>query len=238
MGRFSGRGALHGEKEFLIGYDDAVQGARPAVLIFHDWSGPGPNFRDRAETLARMGYVAFAADIYGRGVRPKDNKEAAAVAGIFNKDRQLKRARARAGMEVLLKNTLTDPAQVAAIGYCFGGAVALELARSGANLAGVVTFHGSLATPTPEDALAIKAKVLVLHGADDPFVPPAQVAAFEDEMRQGGVDWQMVLFGGAVRSFSIPTAGSDKSSGAAYDEKAARRSWEQMKLFLEEVFKK
>jgi dienelactone hydrolase len=136
-----------------------------------------------------------------------------------------------------MNHELTDPNRVAAIGYCFGGTTVLELARSGAPITGVVSFHGGLSTPNPNDAKNIKAKVLALHGADDPNVPPKEVAAFEEEMRQGGVDWQLIAYGGAVHSFTDWNAGNDNSKGAAYNERADRRSWEAMKQFFAELFK-
>jgi dienelactone hydrolase len=142
-----------------------------------------------------------------------------------------------AGLQILANHSLTDRKKIAAIGYCFGGMTVLELARSGADVTGVVSFHGALATPHPEDARNIKAKVLVLHGADDPNVPMAQVTAFQDEMRKAKVDWQMIFYGGAVHSFTNPDAGSDSSRGVAYNEKADRRSWEHMMLFFAELFK-
>jgi dienelactone hydrolase len=229
----------HGETtlEGYLAYDDSTQIKRPGVIVIHEWMGPNPYVRKRAEQLARLGYVAFAIDMYGKGVRPKDANEAAALAGIYRADRQLMRARANAGLEVLKKHRLTDVRQMAAIGYCFGGGTALELARGGAEVAGVVSFHGNLDTPNPADAKNIKGKVLVLHGADDPFVPPQQVSAFQEEMRQAKVDWQMVIYGGAVHSFTNPGAGSDPAKGAAYNEKADRRSWEVMKLFFSEIFR-
>ena len=220
-----------------LAWDDAVQGKRPGVLIVHEWTGVGDYVQMRARKLAEMGYVAFAADIYGKGVRPKTPQEAAAQAGNYKKDRKLMRARVLAGLEVLRKNPLCDPKRIAAIGYCFGGTCVLELARSGADIAGVVSFHGGLDTPTPEDAKNIKCKVLVLHGGDDPHVPRKDVEAFEDEMRAGGVDWQLVVYGGAVHSFTNPAAGNDKSKGAAYDARADRRSWEAMKAFFAEILK-
>ena len=224
------------ELEGFMVYDDAAQGKRSGVLIVHDWMGNGEFSKKRAEELAAMGYVAFACDIYGKGVRPKDRTEASAQAGKFKSDRALLRARVNAGLEVLKKNPNVDGARTAAMGYCFGGTTVLELARSGAEVAGVVSFHGGLSTPTPEDAKNIKAKVLVLHGADDPFVKPEEVLAFEDEMRKAGVDWQLVSYGGSVHSFTNPAAGNDNSKGAAYNEKANRRSWEDMKDFFNEIF--
>ena len=146
--------------------------------------------------------------------------------------------RAQAGLEVLREHPLCDSPRIAVIGYCFGGGVALELARSGADTAGVVSFHGSLSTPDPGDAKNIKAKVLVLHGADDPHVSMKDVTAFQEEMRTAGVDWQMILYGGAVHAFTSPDAGDDPSRGAAYNAKADRRSWEAIKHFFAEIFKK
>jgi len=222
--------------EGYLVYDDAIKGARPGILVVHDWMGLGPYAKMRADQLAELGYAAFAIDMYGKGIRPKDSKEASAQASIYRKDRGLMRSRARAGLDVLMSQPLVDARRIAAIGYCFGGSTVLELARSGADIAGVVSFHGNLDTPRPEDTRNIKAKVLVLHGADDPFVPEKDVAAFQEEMRQAKVDWQMVIYGGAVHSFSNPNSGDDPSTGAAYDEKADKRSWEAMRVFFEELF--
>jgi dienelactone hydrolase len=218
-------------------YDDAIQGKRPAVLVVHQWKGLGDYEKKRAEMLAKLGYNVFAADIYGKGIRPQSPQAAGAEAGKYKNDRALLRSRVRAGLDVLMTHELTDPKRVAAIGYCFGGTTVLELARSGADIVAVVSFHGGLSSPAPADAKNIKAKVLALHGADDPNVPPKEVAAFEDEMRQGGVDWQLIAYGGAVHSFTDWNAGSDNSKGAAYNERADRRSWEAMKQFFAEAFK-
>jgi len=218
-------------------YDDAVHGKRPAVLVVHQWKGLGEYEKKRAEMLARLGYNVLAADIYGKGVRPQAPSAAGAEAGKYKNDRALLRARVRAGFDLLASHELTDPKRIAAIGYCFGGTTVLELARSGAELTGVVSFHGGLGSPTPADARNIKGKVLALHGADDPNVPAAEVAGFEAEMRQAGVDWQLVAYGGAVHSFTDWSAGTDNSRGAAYNERADRRSWEAMKQFFAELFK-
>jgi len=229
----------HGDTDLrgYLAYDDSVQVRKPGVLVIHDWMGEGPFDRNVSEKLAKMGYVAFSADIYGVGVRPKNGQEAGAQAGIYRKDRALMRTRADAALQVLLDNDRVDRDRVAAMGYCFGGGVALELARSGAPLAGVVSFHGNLDTPDPSDAKNIKGKVLVMHGADDPNVPQDQVLAFQKEMRDAGVDWQFIAYGGAVHAFTNPAAGNDNSRGAAYNEKADRRSWQAMKDFFEEIFK-
>lgn len=186
--------------------------------------------------LAGLGYVALTADIYGKGVRPRNAQEAQAEAGKFHQDRELLRARARAGLDFLTGRPETDPARLAVMGYCFGGGASLELARSGAPVKGVVTFHGSLSTATPEDAKNIKGKVLVLHGADDPYVKQSDVTAFMDEMRKGGVDWELVQYSGAVHAFTIKGAGNDNSKGAAYNAEADRRSWQAMKDFFHEIF--
>ena len=223
--------------EGFVAWDDALPGVRPGVLVVHQWMGLTDYEKHRAEMLAQLGYVAFCADIYGKGVRPQNTTEAGALAGKYKSDRQLLRARVNAGLDALRQQPLVDPGHLAAIGYCFGGTTVLELARSGAELNGVVSFHGGLDAPNPDDGKNIKCKVLVLHGADDPFSSPQDIAALENEMRQGGVDWQLVKFGGAVHAFTQPLAGNDNSKGAAYNEKADRRSWEYMKLFFNEIFK-
>lgn len=214
------------------------QGAKkkPAILIVHEWTGLGPYVKKRAEKLAQLGYVAFAADIYGKGVRPTTPDEAGKTAGIYKGNRPLMRARVQAALAELKKQSQVDSQKIAAIGYCFGGTTVLELARSGADVKGVVSFHGGLQTPTPGDAKNIKAKVLVLHGADDPYVNAEEVKAFEDEMRGGFVDWQLIKYSGAVHSFTNPNAGNDPSKGAAYDKNADKRSWIAMKMFFQELF--
>lgn len=225
--------------EGYLAYDDAVVKKRPGVLVIHEWKGLGPYEKSRAEQLAALGYVAFAADIYGKGVRPATAELAAAEAGKYRgTDRSLLRSRAQAGLAKLASFSEVDPDQLAVIGYCFGGTAALELARSGAGLRGTVSFHGGLNTPMPADALKIRGRVLVLHGADDPYVPPTEIASFQQEMRLAKVDWQMNYYGGAVHSFSNPNSGNDPSKGAAYHEKADKRSWEAMKQFFVEIFGK
>jgi len=222
--------------EGYLAYDDASMEKRPAVLIVHEWTGIGPYVKRRAEQLAELGYVAFAIDIYGKGIRPANAEEAAKQAGIYRADRQLMRRRAAAGLEQVKKCSMVDPDRIAAIGYCFGGGVVLELARSGADLKGVISFHGNLDTPNPEDAKNIRGKVLVLHGADDPHISAEQIAAFQKEMRDAKVDWEMIFYGNAVHSFSNPDSGSDPSTGAAYNKEADMRSWEAMKEFFKEIF--
>ncbi len=233
IGYRDGDAALEG----YLAYDKSALGPGPGVLVAHEWWGLVDYAKKRAEQLAALGYIAFALDMYGKGITTDDPERAGKLAGKYKADRKLMRSRALAGLNALKGHAPVDPKRIAAIGYCFGGTAVLELARSGADIAGVVSFHGGLATPHPEDARSIKAKVLALHGADDPLAPAAEVAAFQEEMRRGGVDWQMILYGGAVHSFTSPAAGNDPSSGVAYDEKADRRSWEAMKLFFDELFR-
>ena len=222
--------------EGVLVWDDAVKGARPGVLVVHQWMGLTDYEKHRAEQLAGLGYVAFCADIYGKGVHPKDTKEAGAEATKYKSDRALLRQRVNAALTELKSSKLVDAKRVAAIGYCFGGTTVIELARSGAELNGIVSFHGGLDSPTPADGKNIKCKVLVCHGADDPYVKAADLAAFEEEMRAANVDWTLIKFGGAVHAFTQPLAGNDNSKGAAYNEKADRRSWAAMKLFFAGIF--
>ena len=210
---------------------------RPAVLVVHQWKGLSDYEKKRAEMLAKLGYTVFAVDIYGKGVRPNNQQDAGAEAAKYKENRALLRARVNAGLDVLKNHPLTDPQRIAAIGYCFGGTTVLELARSGADISGVVSFHGGLSTPAPADAKNIKCKVLACHGADDPNVPQKEVEAFEEEMRQGKVDWQLIAYGGAVHAFTDWNAGNDNSKGVAYNEKADKRSWEAMKQFFSELFR-
>lgn len=223
--------------EGYLAYDDAFEGKRPGVAVVHEWWGLNAYVKKRADQLGRMGYVAFALDMYGKGEMTKDAKQAGEWSAVFKNDRAFGRARAAAGLAVLKGHPLADARRVVAIGYCFGGAMALEMARGGADIGGAVSFHGSLDTPMPAESGAVKAKVLVLHGGDDPFVPQAQVAAFEDEMRKAGADWQVNVYSGTVHSFTNPEADGYGLEGVAYNEKADRRSWEAMKLFLAEIFK-
>jgi dienelactone hydrolase len=217
-------------------YDDAIKGKRPGVMVVPEWMGLVSLTRQKAEEVAKLGYVALAVDMYGEGKTAKDSQEAAQLAGALRRDRPLMRARAQAALEALRRHARVDGDRLAVMGYCFGGGVALELARSGAPLRGTVSFHGNLDTPNPADARNIKGQVLVLHGADDPLVPAEQVAAFQSEMRNAKVDWQMNSYGGAVHSFTNPQAGNDPSKGVAYNEKADKRSWEALSSFLKRIF--
>ncbi|HEY4242536.1 MAG TPA: dienelactone hydrolase family protein [Kofleriaceae bacterium] len=223
--------------EGYLAWDDAVKGKRPGILVVHAWMGLDANARKRADMLAELGYVAFAADIYGKGVRPKDKAEAGKLAGTYKADRAALRKRVIAGYETLLAQANVDPAKTAAIGYCFGGTSVLELARSGASVPAVVTFHGGLDSPTPADGKNIKAHVLVLHGELDKQ-KPVDVAAFQKELDDAKVDYQFVVYSGAAHCFTDASAGSDPSTGCAYDAKADARSWQAMRTFFDEIFGK
>jgi dienelactone hydrolase len=222
--------------EGYLAYDDALTGPRPGVLVVHQWMGLTDYEENRAVMLAQLGYVAFCADIYGQGVRPQSIAAAGAEATKYKTDRKLLRERVNAGLAELKKNPLVDAKRVAAIGYCFGGTTVLELARSGAELNGVVSFHGGLDSPSPADGKNIRCAVLVCHGADDPFEKPEDLAAFEKEMRDAKVDWRLIKYGGAVHSFTQPLA-NNNPPGAKYNERADKRSWLDMKNFFAEIFK-
>jgi dienelactone hydrolase len=236
QGRTVAYSADDAQLEGYVAYDDAVKAERPAVLVVHDWMGLGEGTKEVCQKLARLGYIAMAADIYGKGVRPTDAAAAGQLAGKYKADRQLLRTRVQAGFDYLAKAPFVAKGKIAVIGYCFGGTTALELGRAGAPLAGIVSFHGGLDSPAPADGKNIKAHVLVLHGADDPFVKPADIDAFKKELNDAKVDWQMVYYSGAVHSFTNPKAGNDNSKGAAYNAKADQRSWQAMQDFFKEIF--
>lgn len=219
-----------------LAYDDTKTNA-PGILIAHQWMGLTDYEKGRARQLADLGYVALAADIYGKGVRPSNKDEAGKQAGMYKGDRKLLRSRMQAALTALKAQKNVDASQTAAIGYCFGGTSVLELARSGADTLGVVVFHGGLDSPTPADGRNIKAKILVLHGADDPYSSQKDIAAMEDEFKAAKVDYQVTFYSGAVHAFTQPLAGNDPSKGVAYNERADKRSWVAMRDFFNELFK-
>lgn len=221
--------------EGYAAWDPATKGKRPLVLVFHEWWGHGPYVRKRAEQLAGLGYVAFAVDMYGKGVRAKDHAEASKLAGAQFEDRALMRRRAKAGLDAGLALSDVDPGRVAAIGYCFGGGAVLELARMGADLKAVVSFHGALATSQPAKDKP-KAKILVQHGGSDAMINP-QLPGFMDEMRKVDADWELAVYGRAVHSFTVPEAGNDPKKGMAYDADADAKSWARMRAFLDEALR-
>jgi dienelactone hydrolase len=218
------------------GFRASARGAarQPGVLIVHQWTGISGHERAAAERLAKLGYTALVADVYGKGVRPQP-PAAGAEAGRYKSNRALLRARLNDALAVLAGDPEVDPARLAVMGYCFGGTAALELARSGAPVRAAISFHGGLDSPSPADGARIRGKVLALHGDADPFVPAADVAAFEAEMRAHGVDHRLVRYPGVVHSFTHREAGTDTSRGAAYDAAADHDSWEQAVRLLAET---
>ena len=216
--------------------DTAKTGPRGSVLVVHQWTGISDHEKERAHRLAEQGYNVFIADIYGKGIRPQppaSGKEA----GKYKKDRTLLRTRLNDALDVLKKLPETDATKIGAIGFCFGGTSVVELARSGAAVKGVVSFHGGLDSPTPADGKNIKGEILACHGADDPFVPAADLKAFEDELTAASVKYQLIKYPGAVHAFTQKAAGNDNSKGAAYNEAADKSSWASMTEFFARVLK-
>lgn len=220
----------------FLAYDETLSGKRPGVLVVHEGWGLGKNAMRRAEMLAQLGYVAFAADMYGDRRQLSGREEMMEVIGDLLKKPAKLRQRGRAGLATLAALPQVDVKKLGAIGFCFGGTTVLELARDGADLAGVVSFHGGLGTEKPAVKGAVKASVLVLTGADDPMATAAQVNTLEEEMRQAGADWQVLSYGGAMHGFTNPEADGSFSPAVLYHERTDRRSWLAMRNFFEEVF--
>ncbi|NIQ92915.1 MAG: dienelactone hydrolase family protein [Desulfuromonadales bacterium] len=226
---------MHG----YLAYQTTQNGKRPGVLVVHEWWGHNDYARTRAEMLAGLGYTALALDMYGEGRQASHPKEAGKFAGKLKKDLPLAKKRFQAALEVLEKHPTVDQQRVAAIGYCFGGGIVLEMARAGIDLDAVVSFHGSLATDNPAEAGEVEARVLVLNGAEDPFVTEEQIAAFKKEMQRAEVDYTFVNLPGATHSFTNPAAdrlGEKFDLPLAYNAKSDTRSWQIMKDFLAETF--
>ncbi|MDQ0126512.1 dienelactone hydrolase [Pseudomonas lini] len=228
----------------LIGYyayDDAIKGQRPGVVVVHEWWGLNDYIKRRARELAGLGYSALAIDMYGDGKNTEHPKDAMAFMEAALKDSAAASARFKAGLDLLKKQTQTDPQKIAAIGYCFGGAVVLNAARQGVPLAGVVSFHGALATRTPATPGSVKAKVLVEHGALDSMVTQDNVAAFKAEMDKAGADYQFVSLEGARHGFSNPEAdrlghGDHGGPDIGYSKAADEKSWADMQAFFKKIF--
>jgi dienelactone hydrolase len=219
-----------------LAYDDQKSGKRPGVLVMPEAFGLGTHAKERVERLAKMGYVAFGGDPYGDGQAVNDLQEAIKLATPLFTDAAKARQRTRAALDVLASRPEVDPNRLASIGFCMGGTLSLEIARDGAPLKGVVTFHSGLATQKPAEAGKFKAKVLINHGADDPLVPAAQVGAFTEEMTKAGVDWQFISYGGAKHSFTNVEADKVGNPGISYHRPTDLRSWKALTSFFEEIF--
>ncbi len=223
--------------EGVLVYDDAVKAPRSGLVLVPNWMGINAANLKQAAEIAGKDYVIFVADMYGESVRPKSPDEAGKAAGAVKGDRKLMRARVNKALELLRtegKAVGLDPKRLGAIGFCFGGTSVLELARSGADVAGVVSFHGGLDAPLAAEGKGITAKVLALHGADDPYVPAKEVVGFEEEMRKAKVDWQLVAYGNAVHSFTDVDA--NVPGQAQYNPKVAKRAYKAMNDFFAEAF--
>lgn len=220
-----------------IAYDDTWTDKHPGVLVAHEWWGCNDYAKERARKLAEMGYIAFALDMYGKDKVTEDPKQAGEFTQMFKGEAALIRPRALAGLKVLQEHKLTDRTRIAAIGYCFGGTVAMELARTGADIKAVVPFHASkIAAANPADNKEIRARILVCNGAEDTFVAPEERATFYKQAKEAGLDFQFVDYAGAVHSFTNPGADKFKIPGVKYNEAADRRSWAHMKMLFDEVF--
>lgn len=221
--------------EGFFAFDDALSGRRPTVLINHTWAGRDEFVADKAKKLAALGYVGFAVDMYGKGVLGTNPDQCMALMQPFMVDRAMLQQRMKSALAAVRLMPWVDDSKIAAIGFCFGGLCSLDLARTGADIKGVVSFHGLLIPPGNTHGNVIKAKILALHGHDDPLGPPEQVLAFEREMTEAGADWQLHAYGNTVHAFTNPLV-NDPASGKVYSPDADRRSWLAMRNFLDEIF--
>jgi dienelactone hydrolase len=232
----SGDTQLHG----YLATDTASTAKRPGILVVHEWWGHNEYARQRARMLAGLGYTALAVDMYGAGQQANHPQEAGQFAGALRQNLPLARERFSAAMEALRQHPTVDAQRIAAIGYCFGGSVVLEMARAGLDLAAVASFHGGLETANPARPGEVRARVLVLNGADDPMIPAEQLAAFRQEMTAAGVDYQLINYPGAKHSFTNPQAdlyGEKFKLPLAYDAEADRQSWQALREFLADTFR-
>lgn len=219
----------------FVALDDQSDHKRPGILVMPEAFGLGKQAKDRALRLASLGYAALAGDPYGNGLEVSDLQDAITHAGAIREDNTKFRQRIRAGLDALMALPQVDTDRLAVMGYCMGGTCSLEMARDGAPLRGVVSFHGALETQSSAEPGTVQAKVLVCHGADDPFVPVEHVNAFEEEMTKAGVDWQVISYGGTVHSFTNPEA-DGSIEGICYNKQADERSWQAMRAFFDEIF--
>ena len=220
--------------EGYMAWDDGASGPQPAVMIVHAWAGRSPFEEEVARKLAALGYVGFAMDVYGKGVLGSSPEENTALMQPFLEDRPMLQNRLKTALEVLRGQSEVDASRVAATGYCFGGLCVLDLARTGEDFRGAASFHGLFNAPGNTEGNAIKAKVLALHGWDDPMVPPSDVVALAEEMTGAGADWQIHGYGNTLHAFTHPEANAPEM-GAMYQPDADRRSWQAMENFLAEV---
>ena len=221
--------------EGFFAFDDAIEGRRPAVLINHPWAGRSPFVEEKALKIAELGYFAFAVDMYGKGVLGQNNEECAGLMQPFMDERSLIMSRLNAALYAVKLLPWVDDKKIAAIGFCFGGLCVLDLARAGTDIKGVVSFHGLLGAPEQNQSSAIKAKVLVLHGHDDPMAPVDHLIALQEELTQAGADWQVHSYGNTLHAFTNPLA-NDPDFGTVYKAEADKRSWISMQNFLLEIF--
>lgn len=230
----------HGDLECkgFLAWDDAVPGKRPGVLVVHEWWGLDEYARSRAQQLAKLGYVAFACDMYGNGKVAEHPDDARKMAGVVRMNIDDWRKRAQVSLEVLKAQPQCDNNKLAAIGYCFGGSTALQLAYSGADLKAVATFHAALPTPTADEAKAVKARVLICHGGADTFIPEAAIKSFRESLDNAGAKHEFASYPGVVHSFTVPGADARNLPGMKYDKQADEDSWSRMtKLFAEQFGK-
>lgn len=220
-----------------IAWDDARSGKRPGVLVVHEWWGLNDYARHRARMLAKLGYVAFAVDMYGPGKVTSHPKEAGAWSSAISANQAAWQQRALAGLTTLRKRPQVDGSRIAAIGYCFGGSTVMQMAYSGADLKGVASFHGGMPVATDAQAHKIRAKVFAAHGMDDKFGPPEKVLKFQQALDKAGVDWQMAIYGGTRHGFTNPDADKYGIENLKYNPEADRRSWSELQRFLNEIFK-
>ncbi len=223
----------------FLAFDDAIKESHPGVLVVHEWWGHNEYARERARMLARLGYVALAVDMYGEGKQAAHPEDAQRFSSEIRQNMAMGKARFLAAMEVLKNHQAVDPEHIAAIGYCFGGAIVLQMAREGIDLDAVVSFHGSLVTAQPVQPVSVKARVLVAHGGADPFVPEEHITGFIDEMNKAGADYKFIVYGRASHSFTNPSAddyGARFNLPLKYDWQADQDSWRDMRIFLDQVF--
>lgn len=225
---------LHG----YFAWDDSTKGKRPAVLVVHEWWGLNDYARMRADMLARLGYLAFAADMYGKGAVTEHPEQASTWSKQITANVEAWQKRALLGLDIMRTHQLADGTRTAAIGYCFGGTTVMQMTYAGAALDGVASFHGSLPVPTPDQARNVRSRVLIAHGSADSFIPPERIVQFQKALDDAGVNWQMVTYGGARHGFTNPSADIYGIENVRYHKKADERSWGELQRFLKELFAK